>query len=858
MSLLEDFKKSLNPTGEKKEESKTLLPSFSDVRVAVADVRKQRDQESDSLNQELDKIGYKSQEEVFGNATSNSTPAVSRDINFAQEAFDLVMSRAKAPREKEEEFLAPGLRDKSDDKFKLSDLIIPEVRAGFSQSFGDSEKGTASDIYTNMIPAFGKERASEIAYAYQDGVDAFGYPAGIKLTESEKSQFDGWKQGHWAKLTLDAADVVGVGIAVKAGAGFLARTGLRRTVSQATKLDNVKDMHELILQRMPELRGTQELDDLTDIIIASRDQNPDKLAKVVQRRAQDPNLVPRDGLATEAQRISYENGVPVLRKSTPDSVLLRRDEALEAIKGNREELRLSNSDILQAEVRSGTLPLSATADDTIDVFRVSPQGRRVRAGEELSLSEDFARSVSEGAPVSKVQVPLADLIRLPDGTFTFAPERLIKESPILKFPKNLSTDVVESVKDIEAKRTAKKLADQQAAAEAKRKAAAAEQYRLEEPVRKAKDLIKQRQEKVASIRTQAQQKITRDKSRTVKQVTAIKKDTVKKVSEIDKDLLAAKQKANVEHVKKMAKAKTKLQKTKEKNRYQKQVSKLNAKARADKAKVKGDEKISIAGARGRGKTYAQGVRATSAADLKKANAELKNARSEAAGVIKKATPKPAAAADESTPNKTTRSSRKKEAMKPVDGDGAVKESRLFESTQTKVRETRKELGETINTKEYEFYREATNKAQLKKASDYISKNGVEQTIKDLEIALRTGGDAADGILNNSLMIALEPKLLESGMSKYADNLLRLSSRLATRMGQEIQILSMLDRNNPLNVLYRLNQQVDKMVDSGGIAGSARRTGVRENTRKAVDELIEKSVNGKMQLSEAVDAINVCK
>ena len=729
MGFREDFETFRKP--QDKESSKILLPSFDSVRTALKNVKNIPEQVISPIQKRQDTNILKIEEDK------------SRGVNISD------------PTSKKTSILGgfDFLKDKSTEKqgFKLSDLIIPEVRKGFSQSFGNAEQGSASDVYTEMIPSFGKSRAADIAYAYQSGVDATGYPKGINLTDSEKKQFDGWKQKHWALLALDATDILGVGIAIKAGAGFLGRTGLRNAVSTAAKQSNVKAIHEELLKQLPDLKGTQELEDVTDIIIAGKEQNPDKLAKVVQRRIANTERTPQAPFATEAQRVTYENGIPIIRETTPDTLIARRTATMDALKGRAENLRLSNADVLSEEIRSGALPFKTTPDATISVFRVAPRGRRIKAGEEVSLVEDFTKSISEGAKPQKIDVPLADLVRLPDGTFTFAPERLIKEAPVLKFPTNIPKQVVKDAVQKEADVIATKLAKEKAEQVAKRETSQKAERELMRPIEEAKIKIKQLESKPVAIRVQTQGRISKEKQTRIKEISNIKTQTTKKVVEIDKTLRKSKQEASLEHVKKMQKATTKLQKQKEKIRYQNQLAKLTEKAKLEKFGIKTSERKLVSEVSEKSKSSIATIKKESSESLKTANKELKNSRSEISAIVKKTTEtvkQVSSEAPEKVVTVSKKTSKSKESLKPV-GEGAIKESKLYESTQERVRQIRTDLGETINSKEYEFYRQASNKDQLAKASAHIDANGVEDTIKALEVAFRTGGDAVPGILNNS-------------------------------------------------------------------------------------------------------------
>lgn len=832
MAFREEFEKFRKPKDVQK--SSVALPSFRDVRIALKNVKidEPLSGEQKLLQDNLLKIG-----ESRATKTSISSPT-----GFEKPLLDTNLVKDKSV---------------SKESLKLSDFIIPEVRKGIADSFGKAENGASSDIYTEMIPAFGKKRAFDIATAYQSGVDAFGYPKGITLTDPEKKQFDGWKQKHWALIALDATDLIGLGIAIKSATGFVSRTGLRRAVSTAAKEDNIKNIHAKILEQLPDLKGTKELEDVTDLIITAREQSPDKLAKIIEKRFKDTQTTPQAPFATEAQRIVYENGIPVLRKTTPDTFIVRRKAVIDALKGDSEGLRLSNADILAQEIRAGALPINTTRDATIPVWRISPRGRRIKSGEEISFSEDFAKQLSEGAKPQKIDVSVDDLIRLPDGTYTFVPERLIKEAPIFKTPKNIPTQVVKDATQKEAKVIADRLAKEKADADIKRQAREKAEKELRKPIEEAKKKIKQIEDRPIQIRKETQARILKESDIRSKEILLVNKNAAKEISDIDKRVLKAKQEASLAHIKRMKTAKTKLQKQKERIRYQNEIKRITKKATFDKVVIKGAQKKKISNLNAKSRLRSIQIRKEGNKSLKEAQKAVRGTRGEVQAILKKVDSPTQTSKEvvETVSNETTKSPSKrsgKESLKPV-GEGAVKESRLYESVQTRVREVQKELGQNINSKDYEFYRRASNKGQLEKASAYVAKNGVEETIKALEVAFRTGGDAVPGVLNNSLLLALEPELLKTGMSKYADRLIRLSSRMATRFGQEIQILSVMDRNNPLYVLRRLQDNLDSLVSDSDIAGVTINTGARTKAEKVITDMVAK-IDIKEGAKQAVDDI----
>jgi hypothetical protein len=715
------------------------------------------------------------------------------------------------------------------------------------------------------------EEAFKKARARVAGDDAGLNAEEVKAINSYEAWDTAFKFLDAGFLALDVA-TLGIAGVVRPILKKTAREGVSLFIKEAGTMTNRNDLRKLVAETYPELKGSQELEKMLDIV----EEYPTDFSMFKARQdfqktdtfnqlAKTVNPTPVD-VATEAQRVIYQNGVPVIRKTVPDTLIARRTATAEAIRGNSEALRLSNADILADEIRAGSLALKTTADDSIPVWRIAPRGRRIKTGEEVSLVESFAKSVSEGGKIEKIEVPVADLIRLPDGTFTFAPERLVKNAPTLKFPKNLSKTVVDGAKAIEAKKAAKALADKEAAAKAKVKAAKEAQKKLDEPVEKAKANIKKLKEKPAVIRVQAQKKIIKEQSRTAKEVVTVKAASAKKVATIDKELRKAEQQASLDHIKRMAKAKTKLQEAKEKIRYQNQLAKLTTKAKADKAALKVSEDEAVDAAKGKGKRMIDSLKTTRTADLKKANKELKGTRGETAAIIKAATVTEkvvdtVAPSGKSTPAKKTKGKQSGDSFEPV-GEGPVKESALYKSTQNTIREQRKDLGDSINSNEFEFYRQAINTDQIAKATAYVNENGVSETLKALRIALRTNTNVVEGVLNNTFLISLGEELKRVGVSKYDDELLALSnviaqaSRKSTRMGQENQILSQLDRDNPIYILGRLHKAIEAMADVGAASGGAAKAGSREAVEKELRKAVD-SVDIKKTLTKELDA-NICK
>ena len=807
-----------------------------------------------------------------------------------------------------------------------NDFIFPEMRKPKNQQ--------ANELYKRLEVPLGKARAGEIANFYEasptsilDGL-IFGKPVkGIELNSVEKSLVNDHLINQQIGFIFDAADLIGLTSFAKKGVQYGLRSPLRKSVEEAVKQDTTKGMRKVLEVQNPALRGTQELDDLVEIVNTSKSTfSTDKIAQVLEKyTAKLENSVPTPKtFETPAQQVVYEDGIPVVRNTTSDTFVTRFNESLEAVKGNREQFRLSNSDVLQQEINVGSLPLKTTAEDTVDIWRIAPKSssNRVRVGEEFALTEDIARSASEGAEIRKTQVQLKDLVRTSDGTFTYIPERLTGTIDDIRPPSNIDKSIISDVAKKEADEAAKKVAKENADKIALEKA----RKETMRPVEEAKAALKKLQEKPQSIRASTQQKVIKEQSRTSKAIQEIKNKTTKKIKEIETTqnkkvadakktiieekkklsketgaikkayskkvkevadkLRKQKQTAKLEHLKKMSEKTTKLQKEKERIRYQNEVArlressnkksasfrvaerkeitelkesvnknvdsiKLETKRDLDINSIRTEEKKQIEELRNSTDMRIKEIRTAGADDLRASSQEIKLKRGEILSTIKTATPKEvveevATKTDGAVPQTAKRTTQKGTGpMKPV-GEGEVRESRLYETIQDNVRKTKAELGEVVGTKEYEFYRQATNKDQLAKAAKYIEKNGVEATVEQLTKAFRTGSDAVEGVLNNSLLIALEPHLLKNGMAKHADTLLRLSSQMSTRFGQEIQMLSVLERNNPLRVLTQLQQGLEK------IAGKQRSV-VTDILTKEMDK-----VDFKGSIMKSLEEIPICK
>jgi hypothetical protein len=133
------------------------------------------------------------------------------------------------------------------------------------------------------------------------------------------------------------------------------------------------------------------------------------------------------------------------------------------------------------------------------------------------------------------------------------------------------------------------------------------------------------------------------------------------------------------------------------------------------------------------------------------------------------------------------------------GEGKVKVSRLEARVKKALgdlsEEQRKEMGLAT-------FNEMNKKENIKKASKYVSENP-EDALRVLEGKI----DAPEGILRNSILIAMQ-----NLNTKDLDIATRLASLQSTRAGQEISVLTEVNKNLPVNILSDIIKVRTKAVE----------------------------------------------
>jgi len=296
------------------------------------------------------------------------------------------------------------------------------------------------------------------------------------------------------------------------------------------------------------------------------------------------------GARTEAQKIVYKDGIPVLQAtptSTADELVSFREEVRNILRGAKEEARLSNPDILADEIRAGSLPFKQAADGTVEVFTTT-NIPRLRNGERVSLSEELAADILGGTARS-FTANVDDLVRLPDGTFAYAPKKFINDSaePTIKMialEKQKAVETIEkTAKDTARKQKAtqvaleksKRLADEQEAARLAKEDAARVARETTQKV-EAQKTLKETPMQLAQRKADVDIEVAKDLAR-IKSVETVAKAAVKSSMDNVRTAIGGVKTA----MKKVKVAQKALAKAKKEGRATVRISQALAKAKAD-------------------------------------------------------------------------------------------------------------------------------------------------------------------------------------------------------------------------------------------------------------------------------------
>lgn len=166
------------------------------------------------------------------------------------------------------------------------------------------------------------------------------------------------------------------------------------------------------------------------------------------------------------------DGVPVIRTvdesiETTQNLLRQQNKAL---RGEMESMRLSNADILAKAIKDAKLADEITPESSLDVFTIG--NRQLKPGTRVSLDREVARGIAGNSP-RQVGVIASDLVKLPDGSFVYAPKSTINsgKDAISTIRKTVRDEIVQREKFAQTQKKvresierAKRLADAQEAA----------------------------------------------------------------------------------------------------------------------------------------------------------------------------------------------------------------------------------------------------------------------------------------------------------------------------------------------------------------------------------------------------------
>ena len=170
------------------------------------------------------------------------------------------------------------------------------------------------------------------------------------------------------------------------------------------------------------------------------------------------------------------------------------------------------------------------------------------------------------------------------------------------------------------------------------------------------------------------------------------------------------------------------------------------------------------------------------------------------------------------------------------GEGATKTSRLAQRITSRLEGLDQQTKDALPT-----YNVMNKQDQIAAAADYVTRN------PDEAMAVLKGDVAPpQGLLRNSIALALEEKATQDGDAEMARN---LASLYSTRAGQEISILTERDPNSP--VRYIADVQKARIEARGGQEAVTRST--TEETAKIQSEIARTTPN-KQSWSDFIDSL----
>lgn len=625
------------------------------------------------------------------------------------------------------------------------------------------------------------------------------------------------ERGIWS--LLEAADVVTLGRATGATEAIVKRTVGLDKYAFANSLKGAStrsEMRDLLIERYPQLKGTQELERIIDLG-ESVHKNPIAFDSEISKSAKSGKEALKQSVIadTEAQKASFRIGTPELKTiaGDVDTVVDVRKSITSVLRGESEVTRLSQPDVLASEIRAGSVPKNITPESTVEVFRIGGSGNRAKIGDQVTLSKELA-----GENADTFIVPVKDLVRLEDGTFARVPVESVGKdlTPSIKAVRDTVTrekviarEQAEKTR-IEMERVAREKAQERAKQETIELERKAEAIRIENEAK----LVKAR-EVVESAKTITKGGVTKLKNEAVKTGRAIEANE-KKITKLVQNrtalLRASTAKAGLtagRFVQKFGDYMTVAEKTKLKSgKSLTTIERARIQKRLRDAMDKEIESLKQTKSELQDKWRKTGADVVKAKSIIKEVEEAKKVLAEA-GETKLA--KETKASKEVIGSKATKGVKTSEALtaklKPI-GSGEETQSTLSQRLINKAKAINKDIPPDINTP---FYNKATNSEYIKNATEYLSKNGVDKSIDAImDMADEAVPSQIKPALYNAILDVVEKSGTPEQLQRMVSALSNISSE-GTAAGQIVESLKALHRNNPVMRILDLQSTLRETV-----------------------------------------------
>ncbi len=335
----------------------------------------------------------------------------------------------------------------SEGEFNGTNKRLPSEDEGIIEGIQNDlySRGVIKLLWGNLTKRQGEKVADATALLAGQGYDR---------TEAQRLATQYYNEGKKSvpenvRLTLTSSDATTKAWGVvemldvipvfRAATKTLGRSFVRETIQKSLTAENAVESRRILAEAFPKMQGTQELNDLVDF--TRRMSNDVEAEQIVG------SIMSRDSLSvargTEAQRVLYENGVPVVRggrtpattvsrggqavpNQTADALALRT-EIRSVLAGEAEAARLSNLDVFADEVKAGAFPFKATPDAPVKLFVSDAVSdvTRLRPGERLATTKEVIEQVTENGKAKMLEVMPDDVVRLADGSFVYAPKNAL-------------------------------------------------------------------------------------------------------------------------------------------------------------------------------------------------------------------------------------------------------------------------------------------------------------------------------------------------------------------------------------------------------------------------------------------------